>query len=159
MSLCSTESLCEVMRFLTFSFSITKYSHAKELQHPDGMMNSLNQPQDVIVSTRKALHLCLDWDWDYVCGNWMYAVNKPLSLSFEFGKHLFCYKKEPINNTFFKVNETLPESTMEMYYCTSETTVLPTCYHFMLPFYSPLPVGYVLIFTKVPNDYLHLHMK
>lgn len=60
MSLCGTKSLCEVMRLLTFGFSITKYSHAEELQHPDGMMNSLNQPQDVIVSTRKALDLCLD---------------------------------------------------------------------------------------------------
>lgn len=60
MSLCSTESLRDMMRFLTFGFSITKYSHAEELQHPDGMMNSLNQPQDVSVSTRKALDLCLD---------------------------------------------------------------------------------------------------
>lgn len=81
MSSCSTESLREVVRFLTFSFSITKYSHAEELQHPDGMMNSLNQPQDVIVSTRKALHLCLDWNWDYVRGNWICAVNK----------HSFCH--------------------------------------------------------------------
>lgn len=48
------------MRLLTFGFSIAKYSHAEELQHPDGMMNSLNQPQDVIVSTHKALDLCLD---------------------------------------------------------------------------------------------------
>lgn len=75
-SLCSTECLHEGMRFLTFAFSITKYSHAEELQHPDGMMNSLNQPQDVIVSTHKALDLCLDWDWDYVRGNFIYAVNK-----------------------------------------------------------------------------------
>lgn len=58
--LCSTKSLREVMRFLTFAFSITKYSHTEELQHPDGMMNSLNQPQDVTVSTHKALGLCLD---------------------------------------------------------------------------------------------------
>lgn len=59
----------------------------RNFQHPDGMMNSLNQPQDVIVSTHKALDLCLDWDWDYVCGNFIYAVNKSFSLSLEFGKH------------------------------------------------------------------------
>lgn len=129
MSLCSTECLHEVTRFLTFGFSITKYSH-----HPDGMMNSLNQPQDVIVSTRKALDLCLDWDWDYVRGNWIYAVNKPLSSSFEFGKHLFCYKKGPIDNTLFKVNGSLSVSIMEMYYSIPEITVLATCYSFRLPF-------------------------
>lgn len=55
-----TVSVREVMRFLTFAFSITKYSHTEELQHPDAMMNSLNQPQDVTVSTHKALGLCLD---------------------------------------------------------------------------------------------------
>lgn len=59
----------------------------RNFQHPDGMMNSLNQPQDVIVSTHKALDLCLDWDWDYVRGNFIYAVNKSFSLSLEFGKH------------------------------------------------------------------------
>lgn len=55
-NVCSIRSVPEVMRFLTFAFSITKYSHAEELQHPDRMMNSLNQPQDVTVSTG----LCLD---------------------------------------------------------------------------------------------------
>lgn len=101
-SLCSTECLREVMRFLTFAFSITKYSHAEELQHPDGMMNSLNQPQDVIVSTHKALGLCLDWDWDYVRGNFIYAVNKPLSLSLESGKHS-AIKKDLLVISFSKL--------------------------------------------------------
>lgn len=116
------------MRFLTFGFSITKYSHARELKHPDGMMNSLNQPQDVIVTTRKALGVCLDSDWDYVCGNSVYNVNKPLLLSFEFGNHLLHYKKEPFDNVLFKVNKTLLESIMEIYYFTPEITALATCY-------------------------------
>lgn len=60
MSLCSAGRLGEVMTFLTFRFSITKFSHVQQLQHPDGMTNSLNRPQDVIVSARKALGLCLD---------------------------------------------------------------------------------------------------
>lgn len=55
--LCSTTSVRQVMRFLTFVFNITKYSHTEELQHPDAMMN---QSQDVTVSTHKALGLCLD---------------------------------------------------------------------------------------------------
>jgi len=122
-------------------------------------MNSLNQPRDVTVSTRKALHLRLDEGRVYVRGGWISAVNQPLSLPFDFGKRLLRCNKGPINNTFFEVNETLSESIMEMYYSTSEITVLATCYYFRLHFYSPLSVGYALIFIKVPNDYRHLHMK
>lgn len=40
----------------------------------------------------------------------------------------FCYKKGPIDNTLFEVNETLSESIMEIYYRTPEITVLVTCY-------------------------------
>lgn len=71
--LCSTRSVREVMRLLTFAFGITKYSHTEELQHPDGMMNALNQPQDVTVSTQSSwcvfglgLGLCV-WEFELCC--------------------------------------------------------------------------------------------
>lgn len=62
--------------------------------------------------------------------------------------HLFCYKKGPIDNTPFEVNEALSERIMGMYYSLSEITVLAISYGFSLPFDSFLTVGYSLVFTK-----------
>lgn len=41
-SLRAAHRVREAAKSLTFAFSITKFSHVQQLQHPDGMMNALN---------------------------------------------------------------------------------------------------------------------
>lgn len=41
-SLRAARRVREAVKSLTFAFSITKFSHVQQLQHPDGMMNALN---------------------------------------------------------------------------------------------------------------------